>query len=162
MTRLWRLKGANTPLVMVGHPRFALCSAILSEDTFILTHAVPMMTENAWVLASSTSIVQTVLKIGSLIVCSGPGVVLEIRILKQSKPPLIYGKTKDKLVACTDSNDISDHRCEGEEHDPDMNGIAHASLCTLPRFHPPADSADAPPLGHVSSDGHSYNCKNPA
>ncbi|KAG8834731.1 hypothetical protein FRC17_007455 [Serendipita sp. 399] len=58
--------------------------------------------------------------------------------------------------------ELCDRRCGGEEHDPDINPGAAPSYCTLPLFHPPADPADAPGLGHVSSDGHAYNCKNPA
>ncbi|CAG8553504.1 2166_t:CDS:2 [Acaulospora colombiana] len=50
----------------------------------------------------------------------------------------------------------------GDEHDKDTNPNAVASYCTLPLFHGPADAADAPPLGHISQDGHAYNCKNPA
>ncbi|PVF98362.1 hypothetical protein CPB86DRAFT_825740 [Serendipita vermifera] len=58
--------------------------------------------------------------------------------------------------------DLCDHRCGGDEHDKDTNPNAVASYCTLPLFHGPADPADAPPLGHISQDGHAYDCKNPA
>jgi hypothetical protein len=54
------------------------------------------------------------------------------------------------------------HSIIGDEHDKDTNPNAVPSYCTLPLFHEPADAADAPPLGHISQDGHAYNCKNPA
>ncbi|KIM24947.1 hypothetical protein M408DRAFT_331430 [Serendipita vermifera MAFF 305830] len=58
--------------------------------------------------------------------------------------------------------DLCDHRCGGEEHDPDLNQGAAPSNCVLPLFHPPADATTAPVLGHTSLDGHAYQCKNPA
>lgn len=50
----------------------------------------------------------------------------------------------------------------GDEHDPILNPGGVPSLCVLPLFHPPAGPEDEPPLGHISHDGHVYNCKNPA
>jgi hypothetical protein len=50
----------------------------------------------------------------------------------------------------------------GEEHDPNVNHGAVPSMCLLPLFHPPCLPEDAPALGHISHDGHAYNCKNPA
>ncbi|PVF92927.1 hypothetical protein CPB86DRAFT_144289 [Serendipita vermifera] len=58
--------------------------------------------------------------------------------------------------------DLCDHRCGGDEHDKDTNPNAIPSYCTLPLFHEAPDAANAPPLGHVSQDGHAYNCKSPA
>ncbi|KAG8836422.1 hypothetical protein FRC18_011419 [Serendipita sp. 400] len=58
--------------------------------------------------------------------------------------------------------DLCDHRCGGDEHDSTVNPGAVSSYCILPIFHPPADLAKAPALGHVSRDGHAYSCKNPA
>ncbi|KAG8854044.1 hypothetical protein FRB91_004122 [Serendipita sp. 411] len=57
---------------------------------------------------------------------------------------------------------LCDRRCGGEEHDPTVNPGAAPSLCQLPLFHPPALPDDAPVSGHVSHDGHVYNCKSPA
>jgi hypothetical protein len=64
-------------------------------------------------------------------------------------------------VLVTDETSGTD-KPEGDEHDADSNPGAVASYCTLPLFHSPADSDNAPTLGHVSQDGHAYNCKNPA
>ncbi|KAG8783755.1 hypothetical protein FRC15_004586 [Serendipita sp. 397] len=64
-------------------------------------------------------------------------------------------KEQEEFILC-------DHRCGGEEHDPEKNKGAIASYCTLPIFHPPADEKQQPETGYISKDGHLYNCKNPA
>ncbi|KAG8834730.1 hypothetical protein FRC17_007454 [Serendipita sp. 399] len=57
---------------------------------------------------------------------------------------------------------LCDHRCGGEEHDPEKNKGAVASYCTLPIFHLPEDPKAQPETGYISKDGHRYDCKNPA
>ena len=52
---------------------------------------------------------------------------------------------------------------EGREHTTEGGGAnAQPSGCTLPIFHAPMRTEDAPAgPGYVSSDGHHFACKNP-
>ena len=52
---------------------------------------------------------------------------------------------------------------QGPEHTVEGGGPnAQPSRCTLPMFHPDMDPAKAPSgLGHISSDGHHFECMNP-
>ncbi|KAG8833320.1 hypothetical protein FRC17_010895 [Serendipita sp. 399] len=56
---------------------------------------------------------------------------------------------------------LCDHRCGGEEHDPEINKGAVASYCTLQIFHPLSNPEEQPETGYISKDGHKYDCKNP-
>jgi hypothetical protein len=51
----------------------------------------------------------------------------------------------------------------GREHTTEGGGAnAQPSGCTLPIFHAPMRTEDAPPgPGYVSNDGHHFTCKNP-
>ncbi|CAE6468707.1 unnamed protein product, partial [Rhizoctonia solani] len=52
--------------------------------------------------------------------------------------------------------------CAGPEHEATTTTTANPSHCTLPMFHPPEPQQPAPPTGHVSRDGHAFNCQNPS
>ncbi|KAG9087788.1 hypothetical protein FRC06_002366, partial [Ceratobasidium sp. 370] len=52
--------------------------------------------------------------------------------------------------------------CAGPEHEATATTAANPSYCTLPIFHDPQAQQPAPATGHVSLDGHSFNCQNPA
>jgi hypothetical protein len=55
----------------------------------------------------------------------------------------------------------SDSECAGEEHKAREDTPAKPSFCTLPMFHPPAAGATRG-VGYVSTDGHQFDCRNPA
>ncbi|KAG9090109.1 hypothetical protein FRC06_001223 [Ceratobasidium sp. 370] len=48
------------------------------------------------------------------------------------------------------------------EHEATATTAANPSYCTLPIFHDPQAQQPAPATGHVSLDGHSFNCQNPS
>ncbi|CEL64058.1 hypothetical protein RSOLAG1IB_11042 [Rhizoctonia solani AG-1 IB] len=50
----------------------------------------------------------------------------------------------------------------GPEHEATTTTAANPSHCTLPMFHPPEPQQPVPPAGHVSRDGHAFNCQNPS
>ncbi|KAG9091466.1 hypothetical protein FS749_016528, partial [Ceratobasidium sp. UAMH 11750] len=52
--------------------------------------------------------------------------------------------------------------CAGPEHEATATTAANPSYCTLPIFHDPQPQQPAPAAGHVSLDGHSFNCQNPS
>ncbi|KAF8321130.1 hypothetical protein DL93DRAFT_2224184 [Clavulina sp. PMI_390] len=54
-----------------------------------------------------------------------------------------------------------DSECAGDEHKAQDNAPAKPSFCTLPMFHKPA-SSHTRGAGYISSDGHSFDCRNPA
>ncbi|KAF5337682.1 hypothetical protein D9757_014271 [Collybiopsis confluens] len=54
-----------------------------------------------------------------------------------------------------------DAMCSGSEHAATATIAAQPSYCILPMFHPPAAFNNSG-LGHISNDGHHFNCKNPA
>ncbi|QRV98718.1 E3 ubiquitin-protein ligase TRIP12 [Ceratobasidium sp. AG-Ba] len=52
--------------------------------------------------------------------------------------------------------------CAGPEHEATATTAASPSYCTLPIFHAPEPQQPSSMHGHVSLDGHSFNCQNPA
>lgn len=52
--------------------------------------------------------------------------------------------------------------CAGPEHEATATTAANPSHCTLPIFHPPEPQQPAPLTGHVSRDGHAFDCQNPS
>ncbi|KAL4067444.1 hypothetical protein V8B97DRAFT_1873723 [Scleroderma yunnanense] len=54
-----------------------------------------------------------------------------------------------------------DIMCNGPEHTGDAGNPPQPSYCTLPMFHPRSDPSVAPALGHISHDGHHFNCRMP-
>ncbi|KAF8685038.1 hypothetical protein RHS04_00828 [Rhizoctonia solani] len=52
--------------------------------------------------------------------------------------------------------------CAGPEHEAMATTAANPSYCTLPIFHQPEPQQPIPPIGHVSRDGHAFNCQNPS
>ncbi|CAE6410609.1 unnamed protein product, partial [Rhizoctonia solani] len=52
--------------------------------------------------------------------------------------------------------------CAGPEHEASATAPANPSYCTLPIFHASEPRLPAPSTGHVSIDGHSFDCRNPA
>ncbi|QRW13380.1 E3 ubiquitin-protein ligase TRIP12 [Ceratobasidium sp. AG-Ba] len=52
--------------------------------------------------------------------------------------------------------------CAGPEHEATATTTANPSYCTLPIFHAPEPQQPSSMHGHVSLDGHSFNCQNPA
>ncbi|KAG8793625.1 hypothetical protein FRC12_002185 [Ceratobasidium sp. 428] len=52
--------------------------------------------------------------------------------------------------------------CAGPEHEATATTAASPSYCTLPIFHAPQAQRPAPPNGHVSLDGHLFDCRNPS
>jgi len=54
-----------------------------------------------------------------------------------------------------------DSECAGEEHKARENTPAKPSFCTLPMFHLAAAAAPRG-VGYVSTDGHVFDCRNPA
>ncbi|CAI2161359.1 15834_t:CDS:10 [Funneliformis geosporum] len=56
-----------------------------------------------------------------------------------------------------------DHECSDEKHSQGSTSTPIKSFCELPLFHAPFDPSSNPPnnYGHISSDGHYYNCENP-
>ncbi|KAG8685533.1 hypothetical protein FRC11_010445, partial [Ceratobasidium sp. 423] len=52
--------------------------------------------------------------------------------------------------------------CAGPEHEATAIAPANPSYCTLPIFHAPEPQLPAPVTGHVSIDGHAFDCQNPA
>ncbi|KAG8744093.1 hypothetical protein FRC10_010774 [Ceratobasidium sp. 414] len=57
---------------------------------------------------------------------------------------------------------VSDVLCAGPEHEATATTAANPSYCTLPIFHAPQAQQQPPPTGHISLDGHSFNCQNPS
>jgi len=56
-----------------------------------------------------------------------------------------------------------DAMCAGPEHSATASGPAQPSYCTSPLFHAPqAQPNRSVGLGHISSDGHTFSCRNPA
>jgi len=56
-----------------------------------------------------------------------------------------------------------DALCPGPEHDTSIDPHAKSSFCTLPIFHPPeSQHAGAAASGYISTDGHMFECNNPA
>ncbi|QRW25749.1 cytochrome P450 family protein [Rhizoctonia solani] len=52
--------------------------------------------------------------------------------------------------------------CAGPEHEASATAQANPSYCILPIFHAPEAQQPAPPTGHVSIDGHAFDCQNPS
>ncbi|CAE6456078.1 unnamed protein product [Rhizoctonia solani] len=52
--------------------------------------------------------------------------------------------------------------CAGPEHEATATTAANPSYCTLPMFHAPEPQQPAPLTGHVSRDGHTFDCQNPS
>ncbi|QRW13376.1 E3 ubiquitin-protein ligase TRIP12 [Ceratobasidium sp. AG-Ba] len=52
--------------------------------------------------------------------------------------------------------------CAGPEHEATATTAANPSYCILPIFHAPHPQQPSSPQGHVSLDGHSFNCQNPS
>ncbi|KAG9124904.1 hypothetical protein FRC07_009778 [Ceratobasidium sp. 392] len=52
--------------------------------------------------------------------------------------------------------------CAGPEHEATATTAANPSYCTLPIFHDPQAQQPAPTIGHVSVDGHLFDCQNPS
>ncbi|KAH7337773.1 hypothetical protein B0J17DRAFT_573266 [Rhizoctonia solani] len=52
--------------------------------------------------------------------------------------------------------------CAGPEHEASATAPANPSHCTLPIFHAPEPQHPAPPTGHISIDGHAFDCQNPS
>ncbi|KAG8713463.1 hypothetical protein FRC11_012070, partial [Ceratobasidium sp. 423] len=52
--------------------------------------------------------------------------------------------------------------CAGPEHEATATTAANPSYCTLPMFHQPEPQQPAPLTGHVSRDGHAFDCQNPS
>ncbi|KAF8702304.1 hypothetical protein RHS03_06380, partial [Rhizoctonia solani] len=50
----------------------------------------------------------------------------------------------------------------GFEHEATATAAANPSYCNLPIFHQPHSLHVTPPNGYVSSDGHCFDCSNPA
>ncbi|CAE6496426.1 unnamed protein product, partial [Rhizoctonia solani] len=48
------------------------------------------------------------------------------------------------------------------EHEATATTAATPSHCSLPIFHPPEPQQPAPMTGHVSRDGHAFDCQNPS
>jgi len=56
-----------------------------------------------------------------------------------------------------------DAMCSGPEHSGTATGPGLPSYCTLPMFHPRRDPNDpVNGLGYISTDGHQFECDNPA
>ncbi|QRW25764.1 hypothetical protein RhiXN_10841 [Rhizoctonia solani] len=55
-----------------------------------------------------------------------------------------------------------DALCPGFEHEATATAAANPSYCNLPIFHQPHSLHVTPPNGYVSSDGHCFDCSNPA
>ncbi|KAG8713471.1 hypothetical protein FRC09_018671 [Ceratobasidium sp. 395] len=51
--------------------------------------------------------------------------------------------------------------CAGPEHEATTTTTANPSYCTLPIFHAPQAQQPAPTTGHISLDGHLFDCQNP-
>jgi len=56
---------------------------------------------------------------------------------------------------------LCDHMCCGDEHKSSPGYTARPSYCTQPIFHAPVQQS-AQTSGYVSSDGHTFDCANPA
>ncbi|EUC60520.1 cytochrome P450 family protein, putative [Rhizoctonia solani AG-3 Rhs1AP] len=52
--------------------------------------------------------------------------------------------------------------CAGPEHEASATAPANHSYCTLPIFHAPEPQQPAPLAGHISIDGHAFDCQNPS
>ncbi|KDN38013.1 hypothetical protein RSAG8_09786, partial [Rhizoctonia solani AG-8 WAC10335] len=52
--------------------------------------------------------------------------------------------------------------CAGPEHEATATNAAIPSYCTLPIFHPPEPQQQVALTGHVSRDGHAFDCQNPS
>lgn len=52
--------------------------------------------------------------------------------------------------------------CAGPEHEATATSPENPSRCILPIFHAPMAPRPAPPTGHVSVDGHHFDCQNPS
>ncbi|CAE6410592.1 unnamed protein product [Rhizoctonia solani] len=52
--------------------------------------------------------------------------------------------------------------CGGPEHEATATTAANPSYCTLPIFHQPEPQQPAPLTGHVSRNGHAFECQNPS
>ncbi|KAG8792429.1 hypothetical protein FRC12_006144 [Ceratobasidium sp. 428] len=52
--------------------------------------------------------------------------------------------------------------CAGPEHEATTTAAANPSYCTLPIFHAPQAQRPVPAIGHVSLDGHLFDCQNPS
>ncbi|KAG9079434.1 hypothetical protein FRC06_007726 [Ceratobasidium sp. 370] len=52
--------------------------------------------------------------------------------------------------------------CAGPKHEATTTAPANPSHCTLSIFHRPQGQQPAPTSGHVSLDGHAFNCQNPS
>jgi len=56
-----------------------------------------------------------------------------------------------------------DHECPDVKHSQGSTNPSIKSFCELTLFHDPLDPNSNPPnnYGHISSDGHYFNCENP-